>query len=513
MILLKKTLDYIEIDEKIEIPESDDNELQKEWQQTETVYDDEEELIEVLDDGEEEETLERNAYVDSSTKFEYTLSGNEAVITGYSGSSSVITIPTSVSGYKVTGIESYAFENSNMTTLTIPSTITSIGYRAFYNCQKLSSIYFNAANCSNCGSSGTFYNAGQSAPSLTVTFGNGVKRIPANLFYVSSFTNYAKVTSVVMSNTIQEIGNGAFEYCCSMQKVTWSTAVVTIGEYAFSECLSLTSVTIPAATTSIGYRAFYDCEKLSSIYFNATNCNNCGYSGTFYNAGQSASSLTVTFGNGVKRIPARLFSVDSFTNYAKVTSVVMSNTIQEIGNGAFEYCCSIHKVTWSTAVVTIGEYAFSECLNLTSVTIPAATTSIGYRAFYDCEKLSSIYFNAINCKNCGFGGTFYNAGQSASSLAVTFGNGVKRVPANLFYVSTDYNYGDNPYAHITSVVLSNTIQEVGNSAFSNCYDVKNISWGTGIVTIGDYAFSNCIYLSSVTIPSVTKTIGYHAFYD
>ena len=75
-------------------------------------------------------------------------------------------------------------------------------------------------------------------------------------------------------------------------------------------------------------------------------------------------------------------------------------------------------------------------------------------------------------------------------------------------MSTDYNYGDNPYAHITSVVLSNTIQEVGYSAFSNCYDIKNISWGTGIVTIGDYAFSNCIYLSSVTIPSVTKSIGY-----
>ena len=340
-------------------------------------------------------------------------------------------------------------------------------------------------------------------------------RIPANLFYVDSFTNYAKVTSVVMSNTIQEIGNSAFNHCCSMQKVTWSTAVVTIGEYAFSECLSLTSVTIPAATTSIGYRAFYDCEKLSSINFNALNCNNCdGNGGTFYNAGQLASSLTVTFGNGVKRIPANLFYVDSFTNYAKVTSVVMSNTIQEIGNGAFNHCCIMQKVTWSTAVVTIGEYAFSECLSLTSVTIPAATTSIGYRAFYDCEKLSSINFNALNCNNCdGNGGTFYNAGQLASSLTVTFGNGVKRIPADLFYVSTDYNYGDNPYAHITSVVLSNTIQEVGYSAFSNCYDIKNISWGTGIVTIGDYAFSNCIYLSSVTIPSVTKSIGYRAFYD
>ena len=170
--------DYLIIDEIIEIPESDDNELQKEWQQTETVYDDEEELIEVLDDGEEEETLERNAYVDSSTKFEYTLSGNEAVITGYSGSSSVITIPTSVSGYKVTGIGSYAFENSTMTTLTIPSTITSIGYRAFFNCQKLSFINFNALNCNNSDGNGdTFYNAGQSAASLTVTFGNGVKRI------------------------------------------------------------------------------------------------------------------------------------------------------------------------------------------------------------------------------------------------------------------------------------------------------------------------------------------------
>ena len=494
--------DYLIIDEIIEIPESDDNELQKEWQQTETVYDDEEELIEVLDDGEEEETLERNAYVDSSTKFEYTLSGNEAVITGYSGSSSVITIPTSVSGYKVTGIGSYAFENSTMTTLTIPSTITSIGYRAFFNCQKLSFINFNALNCNNCdGNGGTFYNAGQSAASLTVTFGNGVKRIPANLFYVDSFTNYAKVTSVVMSNTIQEIGNSAFNHCCSMQKVTWSTAVVTIGEYAFSECLSLTSVTIPAATTSIGYRAFYDCEKLSSINFNALNCNNCdGNGGTFYNAGQLASSLTVTFGNGVKRIPADLFYVSTDYNYgdnpyAHITSVVLSNTIQEVGYSAFSNCYDIKNISWGTGIVTIGDYAFSNCIYLSSVTIPSVTKSIGYRAFYDCASLSSITFNALNCNDCNSYG-FYNAGYAASSLNVTVGSGVKKIPAYLFDTDENYNYGDGFYAHITSVTLPASVQEIGRYSFGNCYDLKTVTINNKSMAFNDYSFYNC--LSSLT---------------
>ena len=365
--------DYLIIDEIIEIPESDDNELQKEWQQTETVYDDEEELIEVLDDGEEEETLERNAYVDSSTKFEYTLSGNEAVITGYSGSSSVITIPTSVSGYKVTGIGSYAFENSTMTTLTIPSTITSIGYRAFFNCQKLSFINFNALNCNNCdGNGGTFYNAGQLASSLTVTFGNGVKRIPADLFYVSTDYNYgdnpyAHITSVVLSNTIQEVGYSAFSNCYDIKNISWGTGIVTIGDYAFSNCIYLSSVTIPSVTKSIGYRAFYDCASLSSITFNALNCNDCNSYG-FYNAGYAASSLNVTVGSGVKKIPAYLFDTDENYNYgdgfyAHITSVTLPASVQEIGRYSFGNCYDLKTVTINNKSMAFNDYSFYNCLS------------------------------------------------------------------------------------------------------------------------------------------------------
>ena len=166
----------------------------------------------------EEETLERNAYVDSGTKFDYTLSGNEAVITGYNGNSTSINIPSYVGGYKVTSIRSYAFEDSTMTSLTIPSTITSIGYGAFYNCQKLSSITFNATNCNDCSRYSTFYNAGHESSALNVTFGNGVKKIQAYLFYTGENYYYgdgyyAHITSVTIPSSVQEICSSSFGNC------------------------------------------------------------------------------------------------------------------------------------------------------------------------------------------------------------------------------------------------------------------------------------------------------------
>lgn len=79
-----------------------------------------------------------------SGDWEYTISSNGATITAYNGNSKIIDIPSSIGGYSVVGIGSRVFQDSKMTGLTIPETVTNIGYNAFYNCKNLSKIYFNA---------------------------------------------------------------------------------------------------------------------------------------------------------------------------------------------------------------------------------------------------------------------------------------------------------------------------------------------------------------------------------
>ena len=78
------------------------------------------------------------------------------------------------------------------------------------------------------------------------------------------------MTSITISDSVTEIGDGAFSGCTSLTSVTIPNSVKKIGDYAFQSCDSLTSVTIGNGVTKIGYRAFMGCTSLTSVYCKPT---------------------------------------------------------------------------------------------------------------------------------------------------------------------------------------------------------------------------------------------------
>jgi hypothetical protein len=83
---------------------------------------------------------------------------------------------------------------------------------------------------------------------------------------VQAFFDCRTLTSVTIPNSVTNIGQEAFEGCSSLTNVTIGSGVTSIGSGAFGSC-SLTSVTIPNSVTSIGDQAFWYCASLNSIYF------------------------------------------------------------------------------------------------------------------------------------------------------------------------------------------------------------------------------------------------------
>lgn len=160
-------------------------------------------------------------------------------ITGYRGSDSNITIPSvDRDGEPIQAINDYAFENNtSLTSVTIPSSITSIGMRAFSGCSNLTSV---------------------TIPDSVVRMGSSV------------FTNCSSLKNVTLPSNLAAIDQGTFFFCESLTSMTIPSGVSSIGNSAFWGCSSLTSVTIPASVTSIAYGAFMDCGKLTDIYYEGT---------------------------------------------------------------------------------------------------------------------------------------------------------------------------------------------------------------------------------------------------
>ena len=192
---------------------------------------------------------------------------------GCSGLTS-LTIPSSV-----TSIGGEAFRDcSGLTSLTIPSSVTSIGDSAFFGCSSLTSLTIPSSLTSI--GNNAFYGC-SSLTSLT---------IPSSVTSIgyAAFSDCSSLTSLTIPSSVTSIGDYAFFGCSSLTSLTIPSGVTSIGEAAFSGCSGLTSLTIPSSVTSIGNYALKGCSGLTSIYvypeklpklgekvFDGCNAKNC----------------------------------------------------------------------------------------------------------------------------------------------------------------------------------------------------------------------------------------------
>jgi len=152
-------------------------------------------------------------------------------------------------GEKIKTIGNYAFENcTSLTGVTIPQSVTSIGYSAFEGCTNLNPLTIKGP---------------------ITSMGN------------YAFAGSTYLTSLTLYDDIQTIGNFAFVGSTSLKTVTLPKNLTSIGEYAFARCSELESITIPEKVKTINPQTFADCSKLEYIILPAglttfdDNLENC----------------------------------------------------------------------------------------------------------------------------------------------------------------------------------------------------------------------------------------------
>lgn len=292
-----------------------------------------------------------------------------------------VTIPNGVTSIEVSAF-SYC---ESLTSVTIPDSVTSISNNAFYSCTNLTQISLPDSITSIGGAA--FSDTGYYNDSSN--WEDGVLYIDNHLIWANN--------DITGSYTIKDgtkcIAAQAFWCCENLEGVTIPDSVTSIGYSAFDYCESITSITIPASVTSIG-SAFGNCKSLSSF---TVDKNNPCYSGDEYGVLYNKDKTTlVRYPMGNTRthfsIPDSVTVIDtsSFSRCSNLTNVTIPDSVSEIKLCAFQFCTGITEIIIPDGITEIERDTFYFCFALTDVTIPDSVISIGSEAFYNCKNLVNI---------------------------------------------------------------------------------------------------------------------------
>ena len=310
------------------------------------------------------------------------------------------------------------------TTFIIPSSVTSIGYSAFRDCNSLTSIVI-PDSVTSIGPS-----AFAGCSSLTsVTIGDSVTGIGYGVF-----SGCSSLTSIEIPNSVTSIDPNAFEGCSSLTSIEMPNSVTSIGDYAFRGCSSLTSIEIPNSVTSIGDDAFSGCSSLTSI-----------------------------------EIPNSVTSIgdDAFSGCSSLESVTIGDSVTSIGDDAFYNCSSLTNITIPNSVTSIGSYAFFCCSSLTSIEIPNSVTHIGDNAFAGCSSLTYNIKNGLKYLGNSDNPYLYLVGPENMDIATA------SIDNNCRFIGREA-FAD--CSSLESVTIGDSVTSIGRYAFYYCSSLTSIKY-------------------------------------
>lgn len=459
------------------------------------------------------------------------------------------------------------FNGLSISEITLPKNLVTISSLAFTNCNELKRIIVNSENTNFKSIDGVLFNDDETR---LIKYPMGSTRmeysLPQTVRTVGKYA-FAEVANLIIINlndSLVAVESFAFQNCSNLLDIELPNGLLRVESFAFKGCYRINKLYLPASVEEFDATVILDCNALATINTSALSEKYVSIDGVLFDAtketllsypvgkkgaytiptsvkklapyafyattitsitipdkivevGEFAFSnsqlVSITFGNGANLLPSGVLK-----NCEKLESLILPNTLEEIGDSFAEGCTKLRNFEFPSSLKSIGERAFATCNLLTSVVLPEGLHCIGYQAFNDCKNLTnislplllnetfeilkgataliSIKMGVKNTINSLFGN---QEGILPNTLKnITIQEGVSTLPEEFF----------NNHTEIQTVILPSTLIEIKKNAFKGCLslisvEIKGVSM---LERIEDRAFWNCKELIMLKINKANPPI-------
>ncbi|MGN0155301.1 MAG: leucine-rich repeat domain-containing protein [Lachnospiraceae bacterium] len=347
-------------------------------------------------------------------------------------------------------ISNYALEAVGLNGgFTIPTTVTTIGNYAFYECGNLNSVTFTE-------------------PSAVAVIGD----------YAFSKNNNLNIT---LPASVTTLGTYCFSECSNIVIDISKTQIVTLPVYVFYECNNLHELTTPVTLKNIEAYAFYGCDNLNTVHFLGETLDKIGTA--------------------------------AFQTCPNLHEIIIPSGVTTIENSTFDGCWNLNKIVLPDTVTTIGDNAFKDCRNIHEMVIPESVTYISNTSFEgakqdEIDTTKNAYSQkfikgVLPAKGDTFivGDLKYKVTKSSETKGTVAVCGVNSKKIKSAVIDSTVMYKGYTFK----------ITEIASNAFKKCIKLKNVTIGSNVTKIGKNAFSGDKNLNKLTVKSTgLKSIGANA---